>query len=127
MSKVFTKCGRCNGRGHMMAYQNVAGGICFECKGTKGIWETKEAIARRAAAAKRAQANAQAKMQVNLDKMAPIHAVWEQRADLVVDLFEDIPGGALTSICATEEFWGDGMLWREAVANIRGNFFATSC
>ena len=34
MANATEKCGRCCGRGHIAAYNNRFGGVCFQCKGS---------------------------------------------------------------------------------------------
>ena len=33
---IFIGCGRCGGTGHLHGYEHIAGGVCFECGGSKG-------------------------------------------------------------------------------------------
>lgn len=122
--KTFTKCAKCNGRGHLLAYSGIAGGVCFDCKGMKGRWETAAQIKARRDRAAAATGRARAQMERNLDAMAATHAVWEQRADLVAEVFGGITEAAMVSICANDELWCDDMMWRVAVANVRANMQA---
>lgn len=80
--------------------------------------ETREAI-------ERENAKARAQAERNLDEMAPLHAVWEQRGDLIADMYPEIHESAMVAIAATEEFWQEDARWRQAVTNCRRNANAT--
>lgn len=58
---VWRKCGKCDGTGMIRAFEHVAGGVCFECKGYGGWQTTVAKEARRKAAAKRRDLQRQAK------------------------------------------------------------------
>lgn len=123
--KIFTKCHRCAGRGHFTCWQNIAGGACFACAGAGGVWETRAVVKARHAKIEAEKVTARAQMERNLDEMAPLHAIWDTRADLVVDRFEDIHPGALVSVVAREELWESDALWMQSVDSIRRNAGAT--
>lgn len=121
---ITTKCAKCNGRGHILAFSGIAGGICFDCKGAGQFVETVATVERRKARAAAAARREVARREAYLDSVAHIHAVWEQRADLIVDRFAEITPAAITHIASRDELWESDMLWIQTVDSVRGNLSA---
>lgn len=118
---VETKCGKCQGKGHLNVFQNVAGGVCFDCKGAGKFVETVEKVKRRKARIEADKRRAVAQMEANLNRMAPLHAVWEQRADLIFDRNPEIHPAAMSHFAQRDELWEADMKWTWAVDSNRSN------
>lgn len=108
---ITTKCIKCNGKGHIMTFQNIAGGICFDCKGAGSFTETVEKIQLRKARIATDKRRAQAQREANMDRMAPLHAVWEQRADLIADRYPEIHPEAMIVAASSEDLWQEDAQW----------------
>lgn len=118
---VTTKCVKCQGKGHIRAFQGYAAGVCFDCNGAGSFTETVEKIKRRQKRIEADKRRTHAQMEANLNRMAPLHAIWEQRGDLIAERFPEIPQGAMVSIAQREELWESDLLWKDATDRCQRN------